>query len=93
MLTQWPCAAPHLALPCLAPLSPLLTRASLRVDRTVEQDGCTALMRASSRGHVGLVEVLLAKGADVNAQDKVHALPMSMTQHGEPSGTLQAAYS
>jgi len=42
---------------------------------------------------VGLVEVLLAKGADVNAQDKVHALPMSMTQHGEPSGTLQAAYS
>ena len=36
-----------------------------------EQDGRTALMRASSWGHTKVVVQLLDKGADVNAQDKV----------------------
>ena len=36
-----------------------------------EQDGETALMRASSMGHTEVVVQLLDKGADVNAQTKV----------------------
>ena len=36
-----------------------------------EQDGWTALMRASSWGHTEVVVQLLDKGADVNAQNKV----------------------
>ena len=35
------------------------------------QDGWTALMKASTAGHMVCVQVLLDRGADVNMQDKV----------------------
>ena len=35
------------------------------------QDGETALMKASWKGHMECVKVLLDKGAEVNKQDKV----------------------
>ena len=37
------------------------------------QDGETALMKASWKGHTVCVKVLLDKDADVNKQDKVSA--------------------
>ena len=39
------------------------------------QDGRTALMWASGRGHVECVKVLLDKGAQANQRDKVSAIP------------------
>ena len=38
----------------------------------------TALMKASSRGHVECVKLLLEKGADVNLQDEVSAVSLSV---------------
>ena len=35
------------------------------------QDGETALMRASGKGHMECVKVLLDSGADVNMQDTI----------------------
>ena len=35
------------------------------------QEGPTALMRASMKGHTTVIELLLQHGADVNAKDKV----------------------
>lgn len=37
------------------------------------QEGRTALALASWDGHMSVVQVLVAKGADVNVQDEVHA--------------------
>ena len=37
----------------------------------VIQDGDTALMLASCKGHTAVVELLLQHGADVNAKDDV----------------------
>jgi hypothetical protein len=39
------------------------------------QDGFNALLNAAQYGHTATVEVLLAKGADVNSQDLVCAEP------------------
>ena len=39
--------------------------------RFVAQDGRTALMRASDKGHVDVVQPLLSVGAQVDQQDKV----------------------
>ena len=41
----------------------------------VTQEGRTALMEAACRGHMEVVRVLLAAGADINRQDKVSANP------------------
>ena len=38
------------------------------------QSGQTALMKASSEGHVDCVKLLLEKDADVNHKDKVSAV-------------------
>jgi ankyrin repeat protein len=35
------------------------------------QDGCTALMGACSRGHLVVVQYLIAQGADVNSKSNV----------------------
>ena len=35
------------------------------------QDGVTALMKASNKGQLEVVQALLAKGADKNAKDEV----------------------
>ena len=37
----------------------------------VIQNGYTALMRASEKGHTAVVELLLQHGADVNAKGEV----------------------
>ena len=37
----------------------------------IAQDGRTALMRASDKGHVDVVQPLLSVGAQVDRQDKV----------------------
>ena len=42
------------------------------------QSGQTALMNASSGGHVGCVKLLLEKGADVNHKDWVSAVSLSV---------------
>ena len=42
------------------------------------QFGQTALMEASSRGHVDCVKLLLEKGADVNHKDGVSAVSQSV---------------
>jgi len=45
-------------------------------DRGIKGD-CTPLMEAASAGHVDIVSLLIAHGADVNAQStsgKVHAV-------------------
>src|SRR5690606_14863879 len=36
--------------------------------------GATALMYASDKGHVEIIELLLARGADVNAQDTFYRM-------------------
>ena len=38
---------------------------------TTTQNGLTALLAAASAGHTAVVKLLLERGADVNAQDKV----------------------
>ena len=38
------------------------------------QRGETALMKASKGGHIGAMELLLAKNADVNAKDGVRMI-------------------
>ena len=40
------------------------------------QDNRTALMLAASNGNVGLVKILIEKGADVNIQDKVRCIQL-----------------
>ena len=42
------------------------------------QSGQTALMKASSEGHVECVKLLLEKGADANHQDGVSAVSLSV---------------
>lgn len=37
----------------------------------VQGDGHTALTLAALRGHIGIVNILLAKGADIEATSKV----------------------
>ena len=39
------------------------------------QDGWTPLHFAADKGHVQVAELLLAKGADIEAKDKVGATP------------------
>ena len=35
------------------------------------QDGCTALMLAAEKGHLSTVQLLVGKGADLEAKDEV----------------------
>ena len=42
------------------------------------QLGWTALMKASSGGHVKCVKLLLEKGADVNHKDRVSVVSLSV---------------
>ena len=42
------------------------------------QSGQTALMKASSGGHVECVKLLLEKGVDVNHTDRVSAVSLSV---------------
>ena len=44
------------------------------------QEGTVALMSAAYYGHMKIVRVLLAAGADINIQDKVSADPLDI--HG-----------
>ena len=40
------------------------------------QNGCTALMEASREGHLAVVQLLLAAGADKEAKSSVRGWPM-----------------
>ena len=42
------------------------------------QDGWTALMKASSEGHVDCVNLLLDKGVSINQKNKVSAVSQSI---------------
>jgi ankyrin repeat protein len=43
---------------------------------SVDENGTTPLHRAAARGHRGVLEILLAKNADVNAKDNVGCSPL-----------------
>ena len=45
------------------------------------QDGRTALMIASERGHMECVKMLLERGAKVNMEDKVSTARHLITHH------------
>ena len=50
------------------------------LSHSVPQDGRTALMLASLRGHTDVVQLLLSSGAQVDLQDKVrHNINYSRT--------------
>lgn len=43
----------------------------------VDAQGCTALLRAAGGGHLGIVESLIARGADLQASARTGATPLS----------------
>ena len=58
----------------------------LRMARVcVQENGSTALMRASSYGHEGCVRLLLASGANVNDTCVSLERPLPSTRHGSAS--------
>jgi ankyrin repeat protein len=52
-----------------------------------EDDGMSALLKASCEGHVDIVKMLLEKGADVNAKDRFGRTSLSLSFHTPNTGT------
>ena len=63
--------------PLVLPFSSLVSRC-----RRILQNGYTALMNASWKGHLDLVTLLLARGASVQITDSEGSIPLEWAQHG-----------
>ncbi len=50
------------------------------------QNGNTALVRAAAGGHTDMVELLLDRGADLEAKNRVSLATVSMMRHGTAAG-------
>ena len=65
----------------------MVRRGAVTCGPATSQDGATALVRAASRGHKDTVELLLDRGADLEAEDEVKSAAVCLLRDG-PHGLL-----
>ena len=60
----------------------MVRRGAVTCGPSTSQDGCTALVEAASGGHTDTVEVLLDRGADLEAKDRVSVACVCLLRDG-----------